>query len=744
MSTQPPPGVIPQLIRGHVELIHKLAAPLIGQGKVVVAGFGENPTQLDPKTGKPGRRLAPHVIHAVVGDVQQTLVGLSPIVKPHCNLYMPLAILRPDLTDGSKGYERDVVACLGIVADFDDPDAARWADRLPVPPNYVLETSAGRFQTFYLFEKPEAVSAAKPVAERLKAFARCDHGTSDMSHVWRVPGALNWPNAKKVAEGRAPDPQLVRIAKKWNGERISLQTLSIALPEGQPTVSLKKVTTSSSAAGRPRDDKKAEDQPASESELVMKWGLRYCAIWTLPTELKDEIRRPAGGDRSKALFRVIAKMLEAGLDDETIEVIIRAHPKGIGEKYKDRDDLDQEIVRVKAKTALHSQNGTLAPLISEMNEEYAVVDDNGKTVVIYRREDSDLQRKYVVKASYQDFRNLYLNTTSLVRDPSSGLMKLMSHADIWLRHPERRTYRGGLRFLPGTYEDPSDVYNLWTGWGMDPRPGDWSKMKEHINTVLCSGISEHCEYVINWLARSVQKPSVAGEVALVLRGARGTGKGIFARSIGTLFGQHFLHLSDAHHLTGNFNAHLRDACLVFADEAFYAGDKQHEGQLKRLVTEPTLMIEAKYANAVPVRNCLHLIVASNDDWVVPAGSDERRFFVLDVSSIRKKDYSYFEAIYEELKYGGYAGMLNDLLNLDISDFNVRSVPETAGLSDQKIRSLRGIEAWWYEILANGDLAGVVSDDGIYKLPDWTETQITVERPGGEQESAGKMFATVRP
>jgi Family of unknown function (DUF5906) len=212
----------------------------------------------------------------------------------------------------------------------------------------------------------------------------------------------------------------------------------------------------------------------------------------------------------------------------------------------------------------------------------------------------------------------------------------MTHADIWLAHPERKTYKGGLRFLPGLDEGPSDVYNLWTGWGVDPQPGDWPKMKAHIQEVLCSGSPEYFNYVMNWLARAVQKPGEAGEVALVLRGARGAGKGIFARTFGALFGQHFLHLSNARHLTGNFNAHLRDACLAFADEAFYAGDKQHEGQLKRLVTEPTLMIEAKYANAVSVRNCLHLIVASNDDWVVPAGTDERRFFVLDVSPTSKK------------------------------------------------------------------------------------------------------------
>jgi hypothetical protein len=192
--------------------------------------------------------------------------------------------------------------------------------------------------------------------------------------------------------------------------------------------------------------------------------------------------------------------------------------------------------------------------------------------------------------------------------------------------------------------------------------------------------------------------------------------------MGALFGQHFLHLSDARHLTGNFNAHLRDSCLVFADEAFYAGDKQPEGQLKRLVTEPTLMIEAKYANAVPARNCLHLIVASNDDWVVPAGTDERRFFVLDVSSARQKDYEYFGSLKKELEDGGKTAMLHELLDRDLSGFNVRDVPQTSGLLDQKIRSLRGLVAWWHETLEEGKIAGVVSEQSPFSAVEghWTE------------------------
>ncbi len=192
--------------------------------------------------------------------------------------------------------------------------------------------------------------------------------------------------------------------------------------------------------------------------------------------------------------------------------------------------------------------------------------------------------------------------------------------------------------MPGVTECPDDVYNLWAGWSVEARAGDWSLIKAHIKDVLCSGNQHRFEYLINWLARAVQQPGAQGEVAVVLRGARGTGKGAFARAFGALFGQHFLHLSDARHLTGNFNAHLRDACVVFADEAFYAGDKQHEGQLKRLVTEPTLMIEPKFRNVAPARNCLHVIVSSNEEWVIPAGTDERRFFVLDVSPCRQKDF----------------------------------------------------------------------------------------------------------
>ena len=157
-----------------------------------------------------------------------------------------------------------------------------------------------------------------------------------------------------------------------------------------------------------------------------------------------------------------------------------------------------------------------------------------------------------------------------------------------------------------------------------------------------------------------------------MRGGEGTGKGILARALKHLFGQHGISVTNAKHLTGNFNGHLRDAVLVFGDEAFYAGDKAHVGVLKVIITEPTITVEAKYRDAVEMPNFVHLIMASNEKWVVPASIDSRRFFVLDVPDTRANDHAYFGAIQAELEGGGYEAMLYDLLQVNLSSFNVRA------------------------------------------------------------------------
>ena len=144
-------------------------------------------------------------------------------------------------------------------------------------------------------------------------------------------------------------------------------------------------------------------------------------------------------------------------------------------------------------------------------------------------------------------------------------------------------------------------YNLWRGFAVKPRPGDWSLLRGHFRDNVCRGDQKLFDYVLAWMANGVQHPGRSGEVALVLRGEQGVGKGIAAREYGALFGQHFIHVSQARHLFGNFNGHLQDAVVVFADEAFGTQDKEAEAVLKALITEPTITIERKSGMSVQQR-----------------------------------------------------------------------------------------------------------------------------------------------
>jgi hypothetical protein len=226
-------------------------------------------------------------------------------------------------------------------------------------------------------------------------------------------------------------------------------------------------------------------------------------------------------------------------------------------------------------------------------------------------------------------------------------------------------------------------------------------MQDHIRKVICGQNDEHAEYLFDWIARTFQQPNQPGEVAIVLRGSKGAGKGVLCSWLVRAWGQHGIHITNAKHLVGNFNAHLRDCVMLFCDEAFYAGDRQHESVLKGLITEATLPIEGKHQNVVQIMNMLHIVMSSNSDWVVPVSTHERRFFILDVLANRIGDRQYFARIAEQMDNGGLAAMIYDMLHRDIAGFEVRNVPTTSALADQKKHSLDSLDRWWLTVLDRG-------------------------------------------
>jgi len=405
-----------------------------------------------------------------------------------------------------------------------------------------------------------------------------------------------------------------------------------------------------------------------------------------PSSLEDE--QDDGGDAETAIFAI-----ETRDDDAPIPTTSDVGELDEGEESPDGSQSIKEA-RLRSKA-------DRAKALEKMNERYAVVTDAGTAVILSDEFDYALHRRVYRRMTVGSLRTLYANQKITTRIADDGSRSYKKKADWWIEHRARRQYIDGVVFDPSGRSNGGNVLNLWRGFSVEPRKGSWERLKAHIWSVVCRGNKQHFDYLMGWMARLVQHPDRHGEVAVVLRGDLGTGKGTVGHVLLRLFHGHGIHISSSKHLTGNFNAHLRDCVFLFADEAFYAGDKPGLAVLKALITEPVLTIEGKHVNALQAPNMLHVFMASNSDWVVPASPNERRFFALDVSDEHRQERPYFAAIRSELEAGGYEAILYDLLRYDLSGFNVRDVPETSALMDQKKLSLDLKHAWWLDVLWRG-------------------------------------------
>jgi hypothetical protein len=190
-----------------------------------------------------------------------------------------------------------------------------------------------------------------------------------------------------------------------------------------------------------------------------------------------------------------------------------------------------------------------------------------------------------------------------------------------------------------------------------------------------------------------------------------------------IFGRHGLCIGDPERLTGKHNAHLENLSFLFADEAYNPGDREAEGIMKNLITEPSLSVEPKFRNLKTSRNCLHIAMATNADWVIPASEDERRFFINETDNRFSKGNSeehiiraYFDKLYAELTTSGKAAMLFDLLSWDLKGWNPRiNIPETEEMRNQIAMSLPKLKLAVFTMLEEGVFPGEKNTKGEYQI-----------------------------
>lgn len=352
--------------------------------------------------------------------------------------------------------------------------------------------------------------------------------------------------------------------------------------------------------------------------------------------------------------------------------------------------------------------------LQKLNEEYAVIFIGDKHYILFEtvNESGQITHEFLAEYSFKRKFSPYV--------VQQGKGQAKTYAELWLDWPGRRQY-AGICFKPEQKAN-NGFYNVWRGFTC--KPVEYAKASpkarmgfdlfiDHAKRNVTGGDEKLFNWLMGYFAHMIQRPYERPLTTLVFRGSKGVGKNALIDRVGNLLGHsHYLVAHDGRYLTSNFNGHM-DSCLCLVlDEAFWSGDKHAEGKLKGLTTSPDIIIERKGKEPYSVKNHVRMIVVGNEDWLVSASSDERRYAVLDVGEGNKQDGKYFHEMRTLIdEHGGNEVLLHYFKNFDLSKIDVNVAPKTAGLFDQKIASLTPIEQFWHQCLMEGEIvhSGVVID-----------------------------------
>jgi len=334
--------------------------------------------------------------------------------------------------------------------------------------------------------------------------------------------------------------------------------------------------------------------------------------------------------------------------------------------------------------------------IQKLNEKFSFIVMGGKSTILKHHKNGV---DYMTVGAFHDL----LKAETLW----TGGGRLRQLSELWMASPDRATY-DTIQLLPERITPPG-VYNLWRGFACKPLGKDEeptaemlegvAMFKEHAFENVCFSDEDLYNWLFGYFAHLIQKPWEKPLVALVFKGEKGVGKNALIDRIGNLLGAHYQLTSNKRYITSNFNQHLASLLLFVLDEAFWSGDKQAEGILKDLITGGKHLIEQKGREMYSTENILRLCIIGNEEWLVPASQDERRFAVFNVGKKRQKDRAFFSKMAHLIdKKGGNRLLLSELKAFNLNTIEVNEAPDTVGLLEQKIESLNPIHSWWLDCL----------------------------------------------
>jgi hypothetical protein len=273
----------------------------------------------------------------------------------------------------------------------------------------------------------------------------------------------------------------------------------------------------------------------------------------------------------------------------------------------------------------------------------------------------------------------------------------------------------GVDFDPGQGEyftrAGATYYNQWKGLASYGVLGDASPWLNHLHLLVPDETER--EHLLNWMAFTLQHPSIKINHAVIFGGDQGIGKDTLFNPLMRALGDHAKHIG-AEALERDFNEYLCGTKLLVLQESDYGGHREARriaNKMKSVVAAPpeTLMINKKNVSQFPIRNVVSVVLPTNELDPIQITHGDRRYFVI-ASSLRVIDGEgmttpewtvYFTQLWAWLDGGGWLYVVAHLLSRDVSRFNPGQRPPMTGAKRDAIEaSSSPLEAMLWELFEN--------------------------------------------
>ncbi len=293
----------------------------------------------------------------------------------------------------------------------------------------------------------------------------------------------------------------------------------------------------------------------------------------------------------------------------------------------------------------------------------------------------------------------------------------VSAAAAWLTWPLRH-YVDRLTYAPGEareiHEAQTCSYNIWPGWGVEPKEGDVSPFLKLIDHLFADAEPAAKAWFLQWCAYPLQYPGTKLFSSAVMHGTRhGTGKSLIGYTLGRIYGKNFVEITQQD-LHGSFNEWAEAKQFVLGDDVTGSNKRQEGDVLKKLITQREIRVNGKYVPTYVVPDCINYYFTSNHPDAFFLEDDDRRFFIHEVSTPPLPEIFYAE--YDLwLDTGGSSAVFDYLMKLDVSDFNPAATALRTSAKERMIADGQSdLGAWVRMLCKNPDHLLRVGDISLCK------------------------------